>query len=60
MSFVPPRDRQPRFFIDRSLGRAYTRATLSELATAGLQDVRWHMPVDTDFFQPVMAARSPT
>jgi glycine/sarcosine N-methyltransferase len=41
--------------------RAYTRATLSELATAvGLQDVRWHMPVDTDFFQPVMTARSPT
>ncbi len=41
--------------------RAYTRATLSELATAvGLQDVRWHMPVETDFFQPVMTARSPT
>lgn len=41
--------------------RAYTRATLSELATAvGLQDVKWHMPVDSDFFQPVMTARSAT
>jgi hypothetical protein len=41
--------------------RAYTRAALSELATAaGLRDVRWHMPLDTNFLQPVMTAHSPT
>ena len=41
--------------------RAYTRAALSELATAaGLQDIRWHMPLHTNFFQPVMTANSPT
>jgi SAM-dependent methyltransferase len=41
--------------------RAYTRVTLSELATAaGLHDIGWHMPVDTSFFQPVMTAHSPT
>jgi glycine/sarcosine N-methyltransferase len=40
--------------------RAYTRAELTELASAaGLQDVRWHMPRETQFFQPVTTARSP-
>lgn len=41
--------------------RAYTRTTLSELAAvAGLQDMRWHMPLDTNFFQPIMTAHRPT
>ncbi len=41
--------------------RAYTRAALTELASAaGLRDVRWHMPGESGFFQPVMTARSPT
>jgi hypothetical protein len=45
----------------RDTYRAYTRAALSELATAaGLQDIRWHTPLDTNFFQPVMTAHSPT
>jgi glycine/sarcosine N-methyltransferase len=40
--------------------RAYTRAALTGLASAaGLQDVTWRMPRETDFFQPVMTARSP-
>ena len=40
--------------------RAYTRAALTELASAaGLQDVKWHMPGESQFFQPVMTARSP-
>ena len=39
--------------------RAYTRAALTQLAAAaGLQDARWHMPLDSGFFQPVMTARS--
>jgi SAM-dependent methyltransferase len=41
--------------------RAYTRAALTGLATAaGLEDITWHMPVRTGFFQPVMTARRPT
>lgn len=41
--------------------RAYRRATLSELAAAaGLRDISWHMPSETNFFQPVMTAHSPT
>jgi glycine/sarcosine N-methyltransferase len=40
--------------------RAYTRAALTGLASAaGLQDIRWHMPGESGFFQPVMTARSP-
>jgi glycine/sarcosine N-methyltransferase len=40
--------------------RAYTRATLTELASAaGLRDIRWHTPAESGFFQPVMTARSP-
>jgi glycine/sarcosine N-methyltransferase len=40
--------------------RAYTRATLTGLATAaGLEDVNWHMPRESGFFQPVMTAHSP-
>ncbi len=40
--------------------RAYTRRTLAELALrAGLQEVTWHMPHETGFFQPVMTGRKP-
>lgn len=40
--------------------RAYTRAALTELASAAdLRDVRWHMPAESGFFQPVMTASSP-
>jgi SAM-dependent methyltransferase len=40
--------------------RAYPRAALARLASAaGLRDIRWHMPADLGFFQPVMTARSP-
>jgi hypothetical protein len=40
--------------------RAYTRAALTELASAAdLRDIKWHMPHETQFFQPVMTARSP-
>ena len=40
--------------------RAYTRAALTALAsTAGLRDITWHMPHETNFFQPVMTARRP-
>jgi len=40
--------------------RAYTRAALTALArAAGLRDVRWHMPGESGFFQPVMTARHP-
>jgi glycine/sarcosine N-methyltransferase len=40
--------------------RAYTRATLTALATAaGLDSVTWHMPPESGFFQPVMSARRP-
>ena len=40
--------------------RAYTRAALTKLATAaGLENVRWHMPHDSGFFQPVMTAHRP-
>lgn len=40
--------------------RAYTRAALTELASvAGLRDVKWHMPGESGFFQPVMTARRP-
>jgi SAM-dependent methyltransferase len=40
--------------------RAYTRAALAALASAaGLRDIRWHMPAESGFFQPVMTARSP-
>jgi SAM-dependent methyltransferase len=39
--------------------RAYTRAALTGLASAaGLQDITWRTPGETDFFQPVMTARS--
>jgi SAM-dependent methyltransferase len=39
--------------------RAYTRAALTGLASAaGLRDVRWHMPAESGFFQPVMTARN--
>jgi SAM-dependent methyltransferase len=40
--------------------RAYTRAALTGIASsAGLRDIRWHMPAESGFFQPVMTARSP-
>ena len=40
--------------------RAYTRAELTELASsAGLRDIRWHLPAESGFFQPVMTAHSP-
>ena len=40
--------------------RAYTRAALSELASAaGLQDISWQMPRETNFFQPIMTAHRP-
>lgn len=40
--------------------RAWTRAALTELASAaGLRDVSWHMPHETNFFQPAMTARRP-
>ena len=40
--------------------RAYPRAALSALASAaGLRDVKWHMPRESGFFQPVMTARRP-
>jgi hypothetical protein len=40
--------------------RAYTRSALTALATeAGLQDVTWHAPDETGFFQPVMVAHAP-
>ena len=40
--------------------RAYTRSSLTDLATrAGLQDVTWHAPGETGFFQPVMVAHAP-
>lgn len=39
--------------------RAYTRSVLTELAArAGLQDVTWHAPDETGFFQPVMVAHA--
>ena len=41
--------------------RAYTRApSASWQPPSASPDARWHMAVDTDFFQPVMTARSPT
>jgi SAM-dependent methyltransferase len=41
--------------------RAYTRAALSELASAaGFQDIRWRMPLETSFFQPVLTPRRGT
>jgi len=40
--------------------RAYTRAELTGLASAaGLRDIRWHMPAESGFFQPVMTAHRP-
>lgn len=40
--------------------RAYTRAALARLAaTAGLEDVTWHTPRESGFFQPLMTARRP-
>jgi glycine/sarcosine N-methyltransferase len=40
--------------------RAYTRDALSGLASAaGLRDIRWHLPSETGFFQPVMSAHHP-
>lgn len=39
--------------------RAYTRASLTELASAaGLSDIQWHAPAASGFFQPVMTARA--
>jgi glycine/sarcosine N-methyltransferase len=40
--------------------RAYTRRALTELASSvGLEGVTWHMPDQTNFFQPIMTARKP-
>jgi ubiquinone/menaquinone biosynthesis C-methylase UbiE len=40
--------------------RAYTRASLTGLATAaGLENINWHMPRESGFFQPVMTAQRP-
>lgn len=40
--------------------RAYTSAALTHLAgRAGLEDVTWHLPAETGFFQPVLAAHKP-
>jgi ubiquinone/menaquinone biosynthesis C-methylase UbiE len=39
--------------------RAYPRSALTGLASsAGLRDIRWHMPAESGFFQPVMTARN--
>jgi SAM-dependent methyltransferase len=41
--------------------RAYTRLALTALASSvGLEGVTWHMPDQTNFFQPIMTARKPT
>lgn len=39
--------------------RALLRTDLSEaLKAAGFQDIRWHMPEETGFYQPIVTARS--
>ena len=39
--------------------RALTRAELSAACIrAGLEDVRWHMPDESGYFQPMITARS--
>jgi glycine/sarcosine N-methyltransferase len=41
--------------------RAYTREALTGLASSiGLQQIAWHMPDQTSFFQPIMTARKLT
>jgi glycine/sarcosine N-methyltransferase len=43
----------------RSICRALTRAALSAaLAAAGFEDVRWAMPDETGFYQPIVSARA--
>lgn len=40
--------------------RCLLRAELDRaLARAGLQDIRWHFPADTGYYQPIVTARKP-
>ena len=44
----------------QALERVYRDAGLLRAGgAAGLRDVRWHMPAESGFFQPVMTASSP-
>jgi glycine/sarcosine N-methyltransferase len=41
--------------------RAWRRAEVQlMLARAGLRDIEWHMPADSDYYQPVVTARKST
>ena len=44
--------------VRRATSRAWLRAELAAaVAEAGFEDVRWHLPDETGFFQPVLTAR---